>query len=661
MKVQLSLLCLLALGATANNVEVTPVQKVLQLLAGMLEKGKKEKHQEQVLFAASRQFCGDTKVEKKSAIKQEEATIKGLSALIAKNSADASHLTKLIALLDKDEDIWSGDIKAAGKVRQIEKADYDRMHKDYSESISAIQRAIVVLKKQTHDRSQKKASFAQVSTLQSLDLIPDHAKKTIDMFVQQGEEYDAEDLAAPEANAYEFQSHGVVDMLEKLMDKFVDERASLEKNEANSRNAFSLLMQNLKAEIVQAVKDKHGKKLSKAKKLQAKASEIGDKKEEQGINKVDEKFLADLRATCDMKSSDFQSRQQLRTDEIEAIEKAIEIISSGSVAGKAGKHLPGFVQKIGASLSQLRSNLNTQMQNRVAQFLQARSKQLNSRVLAVASQRVGADPFTKVKKMLKDLVVRLMEEANEEAEHKGWCDTELSTNAQTRKEKTEGVETLNAEIDQLKASLSKLTEDVSELTEQVADLDKAMAKSTKLRTAEKATNTETVSDSQEAQTAVAQALTVLKEFYAKAADADAFIQAKPYKGMQAENGGVVGMLEVIESDFARLESETKASEASAQKEYDSFMSDSKADKASKTTAAEHKAAKKQTESAALLESKNDLQGTQKELDAALKYFDKLRPSCVDSGASYEDRVVRRKQEIESLQEGLKILNGEDIA
>lgn len=59
--------------------------------------------------------------------------------------------------------------------------------------------------------------------------------------------------------------------------------------------------------------------------------------------------------------------------------------------------------------------------------------------------------------------------------------------------------------------------------------------------------------------------------------------------------------------------------------------------------------------------KEDLEGTQKELDAALAYFDKLKPSCVDSGVSYEDRVARRKEEIESLQEALKILNGEDIA
>merc|ERR1711935_28022 len=145
----------------------------------------------------------------------------------------------------------------------------------------------------------------------------------------------------------------------------------------------------------------------------------------------------------------------------------------------------------------------------------------------------------------------------------------------------------------------------------------------------------------------------------KAGDATALLQQQPespeifdksYKGMQSENGGIIGMLEVIESDFARLEADTKAAEATAQKEYDTFMTDSKVDVAAKETDIEHKTAKKQ-----------DLEGTQKELDAALAYFDKLKPSCVDSGVSFEDRVARRKEEIESLQEALRILNGEDIA
>merc|ERR1719301_457341 len=298
---------------------------------------------------------------------------------------------------------------------------------------------------------------------------------------------------------------------------------------------------------------------------------------------ADKKYLAELTATCEQKASDFESRQQLRAEELEAIEKAIEILSSGAVAGNSEKHLSLLQAFKHASLAQLRAEGRSPLQERVAQYLQDQARQLNSRVLSALAVRVASDPFRKVKKMIKDLIVRLMEEANEEAEHKGWCDTELATNEQTRKEKTMAVETLHAEIDELEASVAKLTEEIAELTKAVAELDAAMAKATEIRAAEKEKNTETIKDAQDAQTAVAQALVILKEFYAKAAEATALVQQKqeppaifdsPYKGMQAENGGVVGMLEVIESDFARLESETKAAEATAQKEYDEFMTDS---------------------------------------------------------------------------------------
>merc|ERR1719415_47503 len=124
-------------------------------------------------------------------------------------------------------------------------------------------------------------------------------------------------------------------------------------------------------------------------------------------------------------------------------------------------------------------------QQRVAEYLQVRAQELNSRVLSALAVHVAEDPFVKVKKMIKDLIVRLMEEANEEAEHKGWCDTELSTNEQTRKEKTEAVEVLHAEIDQLEASIAKLTEEISELTTAVSNLRAAMAKQTELRAEEK--------------------------------------------------------------------------------------------------------------------------------------------------------------------------------
>merc|ERR1719420_1804146 len=261
--------------------------------------------------------------------------------------------------------------------------------------------------------------------------------------------------------------------------------------------------------------------------------------------------------------------------------------------------------------------------------------------------------------MIKDLIDKLMEEANEEAAHKGWCDTELATNEKTRKEKTDAVETLKSEIDELGASIVKLTHSITNLSQAVADLDAAVAKATEMRETEKAKNAETIKDAEEAQTAVSQALVVLKEFYAKAGKATAFVQQpeifdKPYKGMGGMAGGVVGMLEVIESDFARVQAETSAAEAQAAKEYETFMHDSTVDKAGMQRDMEHKAKKKENEENAVVEKGVDLEGTQKELDAALRYYDKLKPSCVDSGISYEDRVKQREEEIQSLKEALAI-------
>ena len=100
-------------------------------------------------------------------------------------------------------------------------------------------------------------------------------------------------------------------------------------------------------------------------------------------------------------------------------------------------------------------------QLRLAAYLKGQQRTSTAVCCLPLAMRVADDPFRKVKKMIKDSIVKLMEEANEEAEHKGWCDTESSTNEQTREEKTEAVETLHAEIDELEASIAKLTEETT--------------------------------------------------------------------------------------------------------------------------------------------------------------------------------------------------------
>merc|ERR1712029_1088522 len=123
--------------------------------------------------------------------------------------------------------------------------------------------------------------------------------------------------------------------------------------------------------------------MGKAKKLQMKADAEGDLSDTTATKEADEKYLSDLTATCEMKATDFESRQQLRAEEIEAIQKAIEIISGDAVSGSAAKHLPSMLQtKHTSALAQLRADSGSQAQVRAAEYLRDQGERLNSRVLS---------------------------------------------------------------------------------------------------------------------------------------------------------------------------------------------------------------------------------------------------------------------------------------
>merc|ERR1719248_215460 len=246
------------------------------------------------MLAGDSSFGDETKTETERAIAEASEMIEKLKADIEKYTADAAQLAKEIAEHEEDIAVWTADIKAATKVRDIEKADYDATHKDYSESIDALRRAIAVLKEQAYDRKQ--ASLLQLSALK---LMPEEAKRTIDAFLAQDPDAGAQDadvasldVSAPQANAYDFQSHGIIEMLEKLLDKFVDEKTALEKEEMNSVHAFEMLVQDLKAQIDQATQDRDEKAATKAKKLQAKADAEGDLTDTTTTRDEDEKYLA---------------------------------------------------------------------------------------------------------------------------------------------------------------------------------------------------------------------------------------------------------------------------------------------------------------------------------------------------------------------------------
>merc|ERR1719197_431546 len=219
-----------------------------------------------------------------------------------------------------------------------------------------------------------------------------------------------------------------------------------------------------------------------------------------------------------------------------------------------------------------------------------------------------------------------------------------------------------------------MTTEIGELSAEVAEIKKQQNEATGIRGEEKKTNTATIADAKVAQAAVEKATTVLKDYYSSVAAGSALLQdttglkqemqqaasLDPYKGQQAGSGGILGMMEVILSDFARLETETQEAENSAAATYEKFMNESNEDVAVKETEIEHKSNKKDTCEENIRDLNKNLKLTQTELDKALEYFEKLKAECVDTQVSYEERVRMREEEIQSLQEALKVLAGEDL-
>jgi len=319
---------------------------------------------------------------------------------------------------------------------------------------------------------------------------------------------------------------------------------------------------------------------------------------------------------------------------------------------------------------------------------------LHNTQLSLLAQKLVADPFAKVKKMIDGMITRLLNEANEDAQHEGFCDQEVGKSKVTRAKLSEDIDALTAAVEEGKSTIMMLTQEVATLSKEVADLDSSAAEATKMRTAEKAKNKATVEDSSAAQKAVEAAVAVLKKFYEGASVATALMQTddarpamgtdewnalanpdfkgtvdkghkkgmqtfgKSYQGNQDEAGGVLAMLEVIGADFANVQADTKADESSSQKAYDDFMTESKKNKAMKARKIDMDNSDKASAETKVQEDTKDLKGTQDELLAANRYYAKLVPQCFDKGQTFEERTASRTDEIASLKQALKILGGQ---
>jgi len=333
-----------------------------------------------------------------------------------------------------------------------------------------------------------------------------------------------------------------------------------------------------------------------------------------------------------------------------------------------------------------------EVRKKMINFLASKADALKSAVLStlLVKMRDTPTPFAKVKQMISDLITRLEDEAAAEAGQKEWCDEEMTTATGNRDAAQLEVETLTALKTEKSSLVDSLTEQITTLSQEIADLQKAMNEETVLRDADKESNTKTVAEATAGQAAVANAIEILNSFY----NPGAFIQQAPsntaegYERFVAEGAGsdgktvddmapgagdmgeyggktdasksIIGLLEVIKSDFENSITKTEADEDAAQGAYDTFKSDTETDISDKGTLKDTKASEKETAELDIVQADADLKSQNEALTLALEELEKLKPVCVDSGMSYEERTARRLQEVDALKQALKILQETDF-
>merc|ERR1719253_1395064 len=171
------------------------------------------------------------------------------------------------------------------------------------------------------------------------------------------------------------------------------------------------------------------------------------------------------------------------------------------------------------------------------------------------------DIFAKVKGLISSMIEKLLQEAQADASEKAYCDKEMAETETKKADKEAAIEKLSTQIDSMTAKSAKLKEEVATLNKELAALAKAQAEMDKLRAEQKAAFDTNSAEMKKGVEGVKLALKVLNEYYAK--------EDKAHSSADGAGSGIIGLLEVCESDFSKGLAEMIAAEETAVSEYES--------------------------------------------------------------------------------------------
>jgi len=661
----LALLVFLPLAVQGNE-EGSPVSKVMEMLADLESKIIKEGEEAQKTYDEFSEWCEDRSKNVGFEIKTGKAEIGDLKAQIEKETSTIAALSTKVEELSGSIASNEADLAAATKIRNEEAADFAAEEKETTEVISMLERAISILeremKKGGASMMQLQSAKTVVDALNALvqaSVINSADQKRLAALVQSSQDAQEDDdqLGAPAAAVYKGHSDGIIGTLEDLLEKAETQLEKARKAEETSLHNYQMLKQSLTDEIKFANKDMDAAKKGKAASEEGKATAEGDLSVTTKDLDEDTNTLSTLHQDCMTGAEDFQAETKSRGEELKALATAKKVLQEA--VGGAAAQTYSFIQVVShSSLSTGADLANFE----AVRFVRDLARKENSVELAQLASRMASavrfaasssqDPFAKVKSLITDMIAKLEQDAQGDASHKAYCDKEMSEANTKKAEKKALIDKLSTSIDSMTSKSAKLKEEVAELQKQLAQLASSQAEMDKIRSEEKALYTKNHAEMKQGIEGVQKALSVLKDYYAS--------EGKSHSSADGAGSGIIGMLEVVESDFSKGLAEMEVTESTAASEYDKTSKQNEIARTMKGQDVKYKTKEAAGLDKSVSETSSDLEGTQVELDAILEQLNKLEKMCVAKAEPYAEKKARREAEIDGLKEALSILEGEAV-
>jgi len=633
--------------------QASPIDKIIQMIGDLEQKIIKEGEDAHSTYAEFAEWCEDTSKDSMFEIKTGKQTVADLKATIEKESANIDVQDTNIEKLAGDISMDEADLKAAGEIREKELATFQAEEKDLVETIDILERAIGIIEKEMNGGASMLEINKAGSVTEALSMMvqaeslnqDDGAKLTALIQANNAED----DQGAPDPATYENQSGGILDTMNGLLEKAQTNLDNARNTETANIQAYEMLKQGLEDEVKFANKEKTEAQQSKSASEEKKATAEGDLEITTKDLNEDIKALAELHHNCMTKAEEYEEETKSRGEELKALATAKKIIveTTGGAADQS-------------YIEEATSFMQTGDSNHIVRFIRQLSKKQHSSVLAQLASRMAstvrfggsnkADVFAKVKGLITDMIEKLEAEAEADATKKAYCDKELAETNTKKSDKEAEIEKLASQIESSTAKAKKLREEVATLQAELATLVKSQAEMDKLRAEEKAAWEKNSAEMEKGLNGVKLALKVLNEYYAKA--------DKAHSSSDGASSGIIGLLEVCESDFSKNLAEMNAAEESAQSAYDEETKENEIENTTKEADVKYKTKEAAALDKSVAELSSDKEGVETELSAVLEYLKKIEEECVAKPETYEERKERRENEIAGLKEGLQILNEE---